>query len=147
MRIGFGFASHWLKNWREIYRLISKSSNGNRVILFHSHLKTALSALRMHFCVDISLQEYYDLKKHQHRVDYDYHSSATRKAGARSHIVDFSSKSQTIYDRETGDENLSWYFNTFSLAQVQKTKTSCLDLSPIVALSGRINNSLIIYIN
>lgn len=57
-------------------------------------------------------REYYDLKKHQHRVDYDYHSSATRKAGARSHIVDFSSKSQTIYDRETGSCKDKGYINT-----------------------------------
>ena len=36
--IGFGFASHWLKNWRESF----KRSNRNHVITFDSHLKTAL---------------------------------------------------------------------------------------------------------
>ena len=40
--IAFGFASHWLKNWREIFKPITKSSNRNRVITFDSHLKTAL---------------------------------------------------------------------------------------------------------
>ena len=33
--IGFGFASHCLKNWREYFKPITKSSNRN-------HLKTAL---------------------------------------------------------------------------------------------------------
>ena len=37
--IGFGFASHWLKNWRES----TKRSNRNDGITFDSHLKTALS--------------------------------------------------------------------------------------------------------
>ena len=41
--IGFGFASHWLKNWRESFRPITKRSNHNHVITFDSHLKTALS--------------------------------------------------------------------------------------------------------
>jgi len=35
--IGFGFASYHLKNWREIFKPISKPSN--RVITFDSHLK------------------------------------------------------------------------------------------------------------
>ena len=40
---GFGFASHWLKNWREVFKPITKRSNLNHVITFDSHLKTALS--------------------------------------------------------------------------------------------------------
>ena len=40
--IGFGFASHWLKNWRESFEPIAKRSNRNHVIAFDSHLKTAL---------------------------------------------------------------------------------------------------------
>ena len=40
--IGFGFASHWLKNWRESFKPITKRSNSNHVITFYSHLKTAL---------------------------------------------------------------------------------------------------------
>ena len=40
--IGFGFASHWLKNWRESFKPITKRSNRNHVITFGSHLKTAL---------------------------------------------------------------------------------------------------------
>ena len=39
---GFGFASHWLKNWRESFKPIIKRSNRNHVISFYSHLKTAL---------------------------------------------------------------------------------------------------------
>ena len=38
-----GFASHWLKNWRESFKPITKRSNRNHVITFDSHLKTALS--------------------------------------------------------------------------------------------------------
>ena len=40
--IGFGFASHWLKNWRESFKPITKRSNRNHVITFDGHLKTAL---------------------------------------------------------------------------------------------------------
>ena len=40
--IGFGFASHWLKNWHESFEPITKCSNRNHVITFDSHLKTAL---------------------------------------------------------------------------------------------------------
>ena len=29
--IGFGFASHWLKNWRESFKPITKGSNRNHV--------------------------------------------------------------------------------------------------------------------
>ena len=44
--IGFGFASHRLKNWRESFKPIAKSSNRNHVITFDSHLKTALSSMQ-----------------------------------------------------------------------------------------------------
>ena len=40
--IGFGFASHWLKNWHDSFKPITKRSNRNHVITFDSHLKTAL---------------------------------------------------------------------------------------------------------
>ena len=39
---GFGFASDWLKNWRESFKPITKRSNRDHVITFDSHLKTAL---------------------------------------------------------------------------------------------------------
>ena len=42
--IGFGFASHWLKNWREFFKPITKRSNRNHGITFDSRLKTALFA-------------------------------------------------------------------------------------------------------
>ena len=41
--IGFDFACHWLKNWREILKQVTKPSNRNRVIIFNIRLKTALS--------------------------------------------------------------------------------------------------------
>ena len=40
--IGFGFASHWLKNWCDSFKPITKRSNRNHVITFDGHLKTAL---------------------------------------------------------------------------------------------------------
>ena len=40
--IGFGFDSHWLKNWREFFKPITKRSNRNHVTTFDSHLKSAL---------------------------------------------------------------------------------------------------------
>ena len=40
--IGFDFASHWFKNWRESFKPITKRSKRNNVITFDSHLKTAL---------------------------------------------------------------------------------------------------------
>ena len=46
--IGFGFASHWLKNWRESFKPIAKRSNRNHVITFDSRLKTAL---KVEFCL------------------------------------------------------------------------------------------------
>ena len=44
--IGFGFACHRLKNWRESFEPITKRSNRNHVITFDSHLKTALCISR-----------------------------------------------------------------------------------------------------
>ena len=41
--IGFGFASQWLKIWRESFKPIIKRSNRNHVITFDSHLETALN--------------------------------------------------------------------------------------------------------
>ena len=41
--IAFGFASHWLKNWRKFFKPITKCTNRNHVITFNSHLKTALN--------------------------------------------------------------------------------------------------------
>ena len=38
--IGFGFASHWLKNWRESFKPITTRSNRNHLITFGNHLKT-----------------------------------------------------------------------------------------------------------
>ena len=37
-----GSDSHWLKNWREYFKPITKCSNRNHVITFKSHIKTAL---------------------------------------------------------------------------------------------------------
>ena len=55
--IGFGFASHWLKNWRESFKPITKRSNRNHVITFDSHLKTALSDSLL---LDTLLSDSYD---------------------------------------------------------------------------------------
>ena len=42
--IGFGFASHWLKYWRDSFKPITKRSNRNHVITFDSQLKTDLNS-------------------------------------------------------------------------------------------------------
>ena len=42
--IAFGFASYWLKNWRESFKPIIKLSNNNLVTTFDSYLKAALLA-------------------------------------------------------------------------------------------------------
>ena len=46
--IGFGFASYWLKNWHESFKPITKRSNGNHVITFDRHLKTALIVIHLY---------------------------------------------------------------------------------------------------
>ena len=43
------FPSHWLNNWREIFKPTIKRSNSNRVITFDSHLKSALTRKCRHF--------------------------------------------------------------------------------------------------
>ena len=40
--IGFGFASHWFKTWRQTFKPIPTSSNRNHVISFDSQLKRKL---------------------------------------------------------------------------------------------------------
>ena len=45
--IGFGFDSHWLKNWRESFKPITKRSNRNHVITFDSRLKTAVMKVEL----------------------------------------------------------------------------------------------------
>ena len=52
--IGFGFASHKLKNWRESFKPITKRRNRNQVITFDSHLKTALNNVSEVIWVTIS---------------------------------------------------------------------------------------------
>ena len=67
--IGFGFASHWLKNWRESFKPITKRSNRNHVITFDSHLKTALRSLKykIYFGLLFTIILYF-------QVSYDHHS-------------------------------------------------------------------------
>ena len=38
---GFDFVSHWLKNWHEIFKPITKRRNGSREITFESDVKSA----------------------------------------------------------------------------------------------------------
>ena len=51
--ISFGFASHWLKNWRESFKPIAKRSNRNHAITFDSYFKTALLYLCVTTCAVI----------------------------------------------------------------------------------------------
>ena len=43
--IGFGFDSHWLKNWRDSFMPITNHSNRNHVNTFDSPLKTTVQVL------------------------------------------------------------------------------------------------------
>ena len=47
--IGFGFASHWLKNWRDSFKPITKCSTRNHVITFDSHLKLSFLCISLPF--------------------------------------------------------------------------------------------------
>ena len=38
---GFDFVSHWLKNWHEIFKPVTKRRNGSRGMTFESHVKSA----------------------------------------------------------------------------------------------------------
>jgi len=49
--IGFGLASHWLKNWRESFKPVTSHSNRNHVITFDGHLKTTLTMFDTNFFV------------------------------------------------------------------------------------------------
>ena len=51
-----GFASHWLKNWRESLKPITRRSNRNLVITFDSHLKTTLSEVNGSFSIVLILK-------------------------------------------------------------------------------------------
>ena len=46
--IGFGFASHWSKNWRKSFKPTTKRGNCNHVITFDGHLKTAVKYTLMY---------------------------------------------------------------------------------------------------
>ena len=67
--IGLSFASHWLKNWRESFKPITKRSNRNHVITFDSHLKTAPSIKKMRYInaipLPLPLAFRYRSKRHQ----------------------------------------------------------------------------------
>ena len=53
--IGFGFDSHWLKNGRESFKPITKSSDCKHVITFDSHLKTALKVFAIVTLIQVSI--------------------------------------------------------------------------------------------
>ena len=53
---GFGFASHWLKNWCKVLKPITKRSNRNHAITFDSHLKNALNCNAQQGCTGILLK-------------------------------------------------------------------------------------------
>ena len=61
--IGFGFASHWLKNWRESFKPVTKRSNRNQVITLDSHLKTALFSNWVFFGCVTSARGHFMVKK------------------------------------------------------------------------------------
>ena len=56
--IGFGLASHWLKNWRESFKAITKRRNRNHVITFDCHLGTALTLQHSFYRLRCVLQKH-----------------------------------------------------------------------------------------
>ena len=73
--IGFGFASHWLKNWRESFKPITKRSNRDHVITFDSHLKTALRCKQSVYMLQVQPQVI-ELVKNYHIVLTWFHDKA-----------------------------------------------------------------------
>ena len=66
--VGFGFASHWLKNWRDSFKAITKRSNRNHGITFNSHLKTALKTNLM-LIVRVGLMNHEEIiKSYAHTI-------------------------------------------------------------------------------
>ena len=58
--IGFGFASHWLKNWRDSFKPIAKRSNRSHEITFDNHLKTALMDCTVFTVTNFTLPCYFE---------------------------------------------------------------------------------------
>ena len=64
--IGFGFDSHWLKNWRDSFKPVTKRSNRNYVITFDSHLKTALIGSRHSDACSIQIEIFASFNTNRH---------------------------------------------------------------------------------
>ena len=73
--IGFGLASHWLKNWRKSFKPIAKRSNRNHVITFDSHFRTALSSVGIAFAYQRSTVIESYTEHHQNPSSYQGNSA------------------------------------------------------------------------
>ena len=94
--IGFGFPSHWLINWREIFGPIIKRSNCNHEISFDSHLKTALkSKFKNKTSSKAHFSEIIGRRETQISIIHDYYSGEhsmsafSRKISVAKHSVSF----------------------------------------------------------
>ena len=105
--IAFGFASHWLKNWREIFKPITKSSNCNRTLnISSSSLVTVIWKLLL----------YYDYHHHLHHFFNKY--SVTSKQTCSLHDLQASLCHLQSWERPVKKN----YSKTL-------LRTDCLDLS------------------
>ena len=88
--VGLGFASYWLKNWRESFKPITKRSNRNHVITFDSHLKTTLRRF-VFFCLVVAMARSCDTCGNWVDREMNYKPAHRRSDGkkSRSHFVYF----------------------------------------------------------
>ena len=84
--IGFGFTSHWLKNWRESFKPITKRINRTHIITFDSHLKTAIS--RVHGAIGLGFASHW-LKNCRESF------KPITKRSNRNHVITFDSHLKT----------------------------------------------------
>ena len=83
--IGFGFDSHWLKNWRESFKPITKHSNRNHVISFDGHLKTALCKIAK--CTSLAWHEWFRCKGREWKIYCCRFASYSELS--RRHLADY----------------------------------------------------------
>ena len=59
--VGFGLHSHWLKNWHESFKPITKRSNRNHVITFDTNCRDPLHGLGQYLNIREYKFRYHDL--------------------------------------------------------------------------------------
>ena len=115
----FGFACHWLKNWRDSFKPITTRSNRNHVITFDRHLKTALW---IWYCLHLILGRRGEKEKHREngqemvgfypeQTENDSLAEKERRGlgDARCRELSHRQCSRTAYSLSGVEENLSLF--------------------------------------